>query len=156
MKKFIGILLLLPLVTPSFALTAKDAGRTASRISDNSEKGIHFFDGSWAEALKLAEKEKKIIFLDAYAAWCGPCKWMAANAFKDEAVGTFFNEHFINYKMDMEKNESGPRLSAKYSLNAYPSLYFVDHNEAIVYQQIGALKGDELLALGKEAFGKVK
>ena len=62
------------------------------------QSGIEFFHGSWDEALELAKKEHKAIFMDAYAEWCGPCKRMAKNIFTQKEVGDFFNKHFINVK----------------------------------------------------------
>ena len=41
------------------------------------EEGIRFFQGSWKEALQQAKKEGKMIFMDCYADWCGPCRSMA-------------------------------------------------------------------------------
>lgn len=40
------------------------------------EEGNQFFDGSSDEALALAKKEHKLIFLDVYATWSGPCKYL--------------------------------------------------------------------------------
>ena len=102
--------------------------------------------GSWTDALPKAKEEDKLIFLDAYASWCGPCKFMARTTFTENEVGTFFNEQFINFKMDMEKDPDGPRLSKKYGLEAYPTLYFIDKNEKMVHMSIGALNVKELLA----------
>ncbi len=118
------------------------------------EDGIQFFHGSWEEALKKAEDEKKMIFLDAYAAWCGPCKMMAATSFKDKAVGEYFNENFINFKMDMEKDGNGPRLSAKFSVIAYPTLYFVDNEEVIIHTTMGMKDAAQLIEFGKTAITK--
>ena len=36
--------------------------------------GIKFIDEDWKLALKKAASEKKYIFVDAYASWCGPCR----------------------------------------------------------------------------------
>ncbi|HHG84150.1 MAG TPA: DUF255 domain-containing protein, partial [Bacteroidetes bacterium] len=58
-------------------------------------QGIKFFHGTFAQAKAKAKKENKLIFMDAYTSWCGPCKWMAANTFTDASVGAYFNQHFV-------------------------------------------------------------
>lgn len=113
-------------------------------------KGIDFFPGSWNEALELAEKENRLIFLDAYASWCGPCKSMRMNVFPERKVGEYFNEHFINVKIDMEKGE-GADLSIKYGVRAYPSLYFIDHNGEVKISAIGYHNANQLIKLGQAA-----
>jgi len=150
--KYTLILFALLLTSYSFSEVGKIS--TSKSICSKQEKkestGILFFKGSWQEALDQAKLEKKIIFLDAYAAWCGPCKWMARTTFMDESVGSYFNEHFINVKMDMEKDPEGPRLSKKYKLTAYPTLYFLKPNEEVVSQTMGAYKVRPLLKYAKE------
>jgi thiol:disulfide interchange protein len=120
-------------------------GQSLSKVVIDGQ-GIDFMKGSWADALAKAKKEDKLIFLDAYASWCGPCKYMARTTFTEEKAGTFFNKNFVNYKMDMEKHPDGPRLSKKYGLEAYPTLYFIDKNEKMVHMSVGALNVKELLA----------
>jgi thiol:disulfide interchange protein len=151
MKRFLTILLLAGAST-TFAGVAEDFGKTAEPHLTQQDKGtgISFFHGEWEQALAKSKQDKKLIFLDAYAAWCGPCKWMAKNAFMDEEVGKLFNANFINVKMDMEKNKEGSRLMQKYSIRAYPTLVFVDHNEEAIHVSVGALKPKELLALGQQ------
>jgi len=117
------------------------------------EDGIHFFKGTIDEAQELAAKEHKIIFMDAYTAWCGPCKRMSRDVFSDAAVGKFFNKHFINIKVDMEKGE-GPRLAGKYRVNSYPTLLFLDEKGEVIHAAKGGRPSDQFLALGKIAFGK--
>jgi len=68
--------------------------------------GINFVENkSWKEVLAMAREKNKLIFLDAYASWCGPCKYLQRDVFTDEEVGKFFNDVFINVKMDMEQGE---------------------------------------------------
>src|SRR5262245_56376781 len=88
-------------------------------------QGIQFEHGSWQEAVAKAKAEGKFIFLDAYTTWCGPCKTMVAKTFPDSAVGRFFNTHFVNVKMDMERGD-GVELSTRYKVWIYPTLLFLD------------------------------
>ena len=157
MKKIIFGLSIIAMGLASFTLadaTTASKKEKNAKVYGDTDTGIKFFEGSWEEALKKAKKENKIIFLDAYAAWCGPCKLMAKNTFTDEAVGEYFNEHFINFKMDMEKNAEGPRLSRKFALRAYPTLYFVDKNESLVHQDLGYKEPKDLIAAGEMALSK--
>ena len=36
-------------------------------------QGIQFETGSWKEVLQKAKQENKLIFVDLYTTWCGPC-----------------------------------------------------------------------------------
>lgn len=116
-------------------------------ISLGAKAEIQFQHGPWQEILAKAAKENKLVFVDAYTTWCGPCKWMAANTFTDEAVAKFFNEHFINAKIDMEKGE-GPEIAEKYQVRAYPTLLFISGTGELIHTAIGALDPAQFLELG--------
>jgi len=113
-------------------------------------QGINFFGGTLMELKTKALQENKIIFVDAYTTWCGPCKWMSANTFPDKEVGNQFNTNFISYKFDMEKGE-GLQFAKDYNVRAYPSLVFIDGKGNLVHKAIGALDATELIQLGKDA-----
>ena len=113
-------------------------------------EGIQFFEGTLKEAKELAAKEHKIIFIDAYTSWCGPCKRMAKDVFTQESVGNFYNKHFINMKIDMEKGE-GPKVASKYSVRSYPTFLFIDEKGAIVHQAKGGRPAEQFIGIGKQA-----
>lgn len=117
------------------------------------DSGIEFFHGSMAEALVKAKKENKLVFVDAYTTWCGPCRWMAANVFTDAKVGEYFNSHFINVKMDCERGE-GPNFQRKYRVSAYPTLLFINEAGEVVHRTLGAKPADQFVGEGKKAVGK--
>ncbi len=117
-------------------------------------QGIDFSNLTWDENLQKAKKENKLIMLDAMASWCGPCKTMSKKTFTNEEVGTFFNENFICIKMDMEKNEAGPKLSSKYGLRAYPTIYFIDGDGNKIHQSVGYLTPNPFIKEGKTALEK--
>ena len=99
--------------------------------------GIEFKQISLEQAQKEAQKSNKIIFIDAYASWCGPCKKMAATSFKDEGVGEIFNKQFINLKIDCEKDADGSEISRRYKISAYPTLLFIDADGKLKKQIVG-------------------
>lgn len=100
------------------------------------EMGIKFNHSSWSEIVAEAKKEHKIIFLDAYASWCGPCKWMAKNVFTNEEAAAYYNQTFVCAKIDMEKGE-GIELAKKYNVKSYPTLLYIDENETMVHRTCG-------------------
>jgi thiol-disulfide isomerase/thioredoxin len=116
-------------------------------------QGIDFFHGTFAEAVEKAKKEDKLVFMDAFAEWCGPCKRMAATVFKEEKVGNFFNQNFVNVKMDMEKGE-GQALSGRFNVSAYPTLLFINGKGELVQAGVGGLMSEEFLNLAKNALSK--
>lgn len=118
-------------------------------------QGIEFFKGSWEEAVAKAEAEDKLIFIDAYASWCGPCKRMSANVFPNERVGEFYNKNFVCLKWDMEKDDHGIKFRRKYPVNAFPTLYYIDFTGEVVQNIRGAQQVDKFIETGKEALKKV-
>lgn len=108
-------------------------------------QGIHFESGTWKEVTEKAKKEKKLIYMDIYTTWCGPCKVMAAQIFPDPKAGKKYNDLFVNYKVDAEKGE-GITLAKKYQVEGYPTnLYINPQTEEVVYRVMGATDVDDFL-----------
>lgn len=116
--------------------------------NDDTKAGIQFTEARWADILKQAKAQKKVIFLDAYASWCGPCKLLQKNTFTQKSVGDVFNRKFINVKMDMEKGE-GPALSQVYPLEGYPTLLFINGDGRVVKRVMGYMGADDLIDVAK-------
>jgi thiol-disulfide isomerase/thioredoxin len=116
-------------------------------------QGIEFFNGTWDEALAKAQEEDKIIFVDAYASWCGPCKRMAKTVFTQKSVGDLHNTNFINLKLDMEKKES-TEFRKKHSVRAYPTLFYLDPKGEKISVQVGGKSAEDLIKLGESALKK--
>lgn len=117
-------------------------------------QGIEFFPGTWQEALTKAQAEDKLIFVDAYASWCGPCKVMARNVFPQAEVGNFFNANFINVKFDMEKAESAD-FRTKHRVSAYPTLFFINGKNDVVHKSVGGKQVKTLIAAANVAITKM-
>jgi len=71
------------------------------------------------QASAKAKAENKLIFLDCYTQWCGPCKKMAREIFPQQKVGDYFNQNFVCIKLDAEKE--GREAAKKFGVTAYPT-----------------------------------
>lgn len=114
------------------------------------QEGIQFEEGNWKKILAKAADQDRLIFVDAYAEWCGPCKMMARDVFTQAEVGEYYNSNFVNAKIDMEKGE-GTGLARKYKVRAYPTLLFIDSNGELVHRAVGYQDAEAFLQLGREA-----
>ena len=118
-----------------------------------SAQGIDFFHGTWEEAKSKAKESGKLIFVDAYTTWCGPCQRMAREIFPLPEIGSYYNANFINYKLDMEKGE-GPAFARQYKVSAYPTFVFVDGDGTMIFNRVGGSDSKGFLLMGNTAMQK--
>lgn len=99
-------------------------------------QGIDFSHGTWKEVLAKAKQEDKLVFVDVYTSWCGPCKKMVAEVFPLKEVGDVFNPAFVNYKIDAEKGE-GIQIAKQFGVKSYPTYLFVNGDGVLIYRSGG-------------------
>ena len=117
-------------------------------IGQAANDSIRFEAHTLEEAKELAKQRKKMIFVDVYTEWCRPCKWMAQNAFKAPEVAEFFNEHFVNAKIDAEKQRE---FTQEYGVQVYPTLIVLDADGNTQHRIAGALTAERLLEFAEIA-----
>ena len=113
--------------------------------------GVNFFEGTFRQALAKAKKEKKLVMLDAYTSWCGPCKVLKNKVFPNKELGDYINAHFVSIGVDMEAGE-GPALANMYPVKGYPNILFLDASGKIKKEILGLPQGGakELLGVAKK------
>ncbi|RYD52714.1 MAG: DUF255 domain-containing protein [Sphingobacteriales bacterium] len=101
-------------------------------------QGIQFETGTWKAAVAKAKVQNRLLYVDVYTTWCGPCKVLEKTVFPQQAVGDKYNPLFVNYHMDAENGE-GIALAKKYAINGFPTHLFIDpKTETVVYRTSGA------------------
>jgi len=151
--KLIGIVTIACILTVLISMQVRSTEETNEVVSTS---GISFNENKAWEAIKQqAKEENKVIFIDVYASWCGPCKLLKKNTFSDQTVGDFFNKEFINAAYDAEVG-AGLEVAQIFNVSAYPTLIFVSPDGTLVKKAVGYHSSDELLKLAKEVLAKNK
>ncbi|MCD8186838.1 MAG: thioredoxin family protein [Rikenellaceae bacterium] len=102
-------------------------------------QGILFEELTLPQAIEKAQAENKLIFVDVYTDWCGPCKMMDAQVFPLQEVGDYFNPRFINLKMNAEVGEEGPRFANLHGVWAFPTFVILESDGRLRHMFAGGV-----------------
>ena len=141
MKKFVNVTATM-LLTICFVYMAR-----------SQDAHINFVDIELDSAYKLAKAENKLVFVDCYTTWCGPCKYMDANIFTKKEVAEYYNDNFINVKLDMEAGE-GEIFAGWYEVRSYPTYIFLDlsgRRKQLVHRTVGSMDAERFIQFGRDA-----
>ena len=119
-----------------------------------SSQGISFFKGTFDEALAKAKQENKLVFVDFYATWCGPCKQMAEKVFTDEEVGKYMNDKFVCMQIDVEKEGWQKETARNFNVTVLPTLIFFKADASVASRLAGAREKADLLNAAKVVCGE--
>ncbi|RMA66486.1 thioredoxin family protein [Ulvibacter antarcticus] len=110
---------------------------------------------SMDEALAAQTKVPKLIMVDMYTNWCGPCKMMDRDTFNNQDVADYVNEHYYAVKFNAEGNDvvnfnyqtfSNPdynpakankrnglhEFSRYVGIRAYPTVVFINNDMEVI------------------------
>jgi len=111
---------------------------------------------SLENAVELQKKTPKKIMMDVYTNWCGPCKLLDKNTFKNKSVVDYVNDNYYAVKFNAEGNEiinfngkefkntgynpalanrrnSAHELTRYFKVQAYPTMVFIDENGRFIF-----------------------
>ena len=108
-------------------------------ISAAADAQVRFLDSSTDAVRKEAIAQDKLVFIDLYATWCGPCKAMERDVFSKKEVGDFMDEY------DIDK-PTGKALAGKHGVRSIPT-YLVFNTEGDLLGKItGSMPAEEFTA----------
>jgi thiol:disulfide interchange protein len=87
---------------------------------------------SLSDAPELARQQRRPIFYEFSAEWCGPCKVMNAEVFNDPTLAALINERFIAVRVIDRQREDGVNasdvemLQQRYRVQGFPTIVVAD------------------------------
>ena len=80
---------------------------------------------------QLMETEERLIVLDCYAKWCGPCKKISGEV---DQLESKYDNNILVIKVDIEECDD---ITEHFKINSMPTFLFIKHN-TLVETVIGA------------------
>lgn len=115
---------------------------------DQSAEEVIFFEGTVEGAKAKAKKESKFYFIEFYAKWCEPCKWMDEYTFKDASLSSYVGQNYVPVKVDVE-NLDGFIWKQKYKVQYLPTIVVLNSNGALLGKYEKSLTAEDLMRILK-------
>jgi thiol-disulfide isomerase/thioredoxin len=111
-----------------------------------SEEQIEFFTGTVQSAKEKAKTENKLYFIEFYARWCEPCKWMDENTFSEPTLSQYVAKHYVPVKVDVE-NMDGYVWKQKYKVQYLPTIIVLNGDGHVLGKYEKSLTAADMLRL---------
>ena len=107
-------------------------------------QGVTRWEHDYQAALRRAKAEHKVIFMDLWTEWCGPCQYLQKNVFPS-AEGQAALAKVVAYSALVQKRDGTPvpegtKLADQFKLNAFPTLVILDSDGKELRRQVGAFR----------------
>jgi thiol-disulfide isomerase/thioredoxin len=113
------------------------------------KSAVTFRDISSDDAAKAAAAEHKIVLIDFYTTWCGPCKMLDAQTWTDAAVGKLVDESAVPLRLDAEHN--GKTVADHYKIGAYPTILLLKPDGTEIDRLVGFRAAEVFISEFKSA-----
>lgn len=113
------------------------------KSAESRKQGSIAWRDSLDKAREIAAKEKKPIFMDFSAEWCGPCQEMLRTTYKDKAV-VARSSKFVPVLIDVDKQS---KLAERYGVQAIPTVVFLNAKGDILRRESGYHTAQEFLKI---------
>ncbi len=122
---------------------------SAPAFASTPDRKVEFFTGSLISAKEKAKAENKYYFLEFYADWCKPCKWMEDNTYSNGKLAEYIQDNYVAVKINIEDFD-GHALKEKYNVEYLPTIIVFNDQGQMVAKHEKSLSASQLLKVLKE------
>ncbi len=106
--------------------------------------------GNWMndldEAKKIALGTNKLMLVDFWASWCGPCRKMDQESWSNPEVQKLM-ANYIPVQVDIDRDRSN---GSKYGVRAIPFVFIMDGNGEVLFKSMSYMPRNEVIELLKK------
>jgi thioredoxin-like negative regulator of GroEL len=103
--------------------------------------------GNWLTdfdaAKKMALATDRLVLVDFWASWCGPCKKMDMESWSKDEVKTLM-DGYVPVQIDIDRNK---HLANQYNVKGIPYIFILDGNGKVVYQSMSYKSKSQVIDL---------
>lgn len=115
-------------------------------------EGPRFIEDDFGRALAVARREKKLLFVDAWAPWCHTCISLREHVLSRPGFAAY-QKDVVFAALDTEKPSSAAFLE-KYPVDALPTLFFIEPATGrLLFKWLGSTDETQMRALLDAARG---
>lgn len=114
-------------------------------------QGINFSENNIRQAFQMAKTQNKPVFIEVYSKTCTHCASFLP-IFQDKKVADFYNQNFINYKIEVQSNDVRQFMTPKRLFApSLPLFLFFDPNENLTHFAMSESKVEDMIRHGNTA-----
>lgn len=106
-------------------------------------EGVEFGNGNLETMLSEASSADKLLLVELFATWCGPCRAMERTLAQD-SVGDYINPRFVSVRYDVDKAE-GAMIARKFGVRSIPVCLILDAEGNLVGKLVGAASPSDFI-----------
>lgn len=102
-------------------------------------------------AKSVAKESNKLIVMDFWATWCGPCNVMDEKLWQSSEMAPF-SKNFVGVKIDFDNNHT---LAIAYNAQVIPKVVLATATGDVIWENVGFSNADSYLTILKAVPGNV-
>jgi tetratricopeptide (TPR) repeat protein len=132
---------------PAIAAALLVAALLPARAAGEPAGGVRWFSGSFEQALAAAREQKKLVLLDAWAAWCKYCHVMDTEVWAKDDVGRALVPEVIAVRAEVDiVKGTGLQLRDRYQVEGLPLVLVIDPADGKALERLeGYRRAPEIL-----------